>query len=498
MAGSMVTTSFVSLSGGGRRIRLPSWKVRRLLAIEARHVFLVTALFGGLVMVAVTPPFQVPDEPAHFYRAYTISEGRLLVDSSRPIPGAMLPASLAVLVDTLIDDVPFHPERKIPAGAVSRARHVKLEPEARRYLHFMTAAQFTAIPYVPQAAAIAVGRWLGGSPLTLFYLARIGNLLVAVALIYLAISWLPGYRWLATLLALTPMAMFLRSSISADAGTTAIAFLLTAVVTKLAFGRSSSVRRRDFVVVAAAAAALSLAKPVYFPLVLTAAAIPASRIPLRRRRLVLLLLAAVAIAAVTTALVLALPTINSMAYAAELRIDDILSHPIHFTGLAATDLLGNAHRYGAQFVGRLGWLDTALPVPFLLGYAVVLLTFVAVDAEPKLVVTTWQRCAFTAAVIVSTIAIYGAMYLVLGRFTGMQGRYFHPLALTAVWALHVGRWGRIRWTRWRGAVVLVLALVSMAVTVHTVSTRYYGDADAAPDGDFRSRTHDHNGDKENG
>lgn len=36
-----------------------------------------SSLLLGLGTAAVTPPFQVPDEPAHFLRSYLVSEGRL-------------------------------------------------------------------------------------------------------------------------------------------------------------------------------------------------------------------------------------------------------------------------------------------------------------------------------------------------------------------------------------------------------------------------------------
>ncbi len=46
--------------------------------MKSEHVFLILGLLFGLAFVFVTPPFQVPDEYNHFFRAYEISQGKLL------------------------------------------------------------------------------------------------------------------------------------------------------------------------------------------------------------------------------------------------------------------------------------------------------------------------------------------------------------------------------------------------------------------------------------
>jgi uncharacterized membrane protein len=297
---------------------------------------------------------------------------------------------------------------------------------------------------------------------------------VAVALIHLAVRQLPAYRWLAALLALTPMAMFLRSSVSADALTTASAFLLTATVAKLAFGPVSPNAAHDLTILAASSVAVCLTKPVYFPLVVAAAAIPANRLPVRRRRLFLLTVLAISITAVTAALLIAAPSVGSISYAAELRIEDVLRRPFHLIGLVVTDLVKTAPRYGAHFIGHLGWLDTELPLPLLLTYAACLLAFVVLDRDPSIVIAPCQRAIWAFAVVASLMAIGAAMYLFLGRIEGIQGRYFHPIALAAVWVLHVSGWPRRQNNRWNPAIAAILVASSFAVTWLTIYHRYYG------------------------
>ena len=52
-------------------------KLFRTLRPEAWFL-LLGALFGS-AMAVVTPPFQVPDEANHFNRAYSISQGEIVL-----------------------------------------------------------------------------------------------------------------------------------------------------------------------------------------------------------------------------------------------------------------------------------------------------------------------------------------------------------------------------------------------------------------------------------
>src|SRR5215207_7466115 len=259
--------------------------------------FLVAGLLYGLVFVFATPPFQVPDEPAHFYRAYAVSEGNLSAQYGEGGLGAVLPASLEELGAGYKDDLAFHSERRIAPERILRSLAVPLEEERRRFVDYRTSAQFTQVSYLPQAAGIAMARWLGAPALGLLYAARLANLLAATVLIAIGLRRLPSYAWLLTMLALTPMALFLRASASADALTMAVAFLLAGTVARLVWGEEEQARWRDVAILTACSAALCLSKPVYVTLAFLVLLIPAARLPGGRRGPALLLFTAVTAAA---------------------------------------------------------------------------------------------------------------------------------------------------------------------------------------------------------
>jgi hypothetical protein len=62
------------------------------------HCYALIALLIGFLYLLITPPFQVPDEPNHFFRCYQISEGHLLPERLESQVGGEIPRSL---IDTV-------------------------------------------------------------------------------------------------------------------------------------------------------------------------------------------------------------------------------------------------------------------------------------------------------------------------------------------------------------------------------------------------------------
>ena len=456
--------------------------------LEAHRFFLLAALLSGAAFIAVTPPFQVPDEPAHFYRAVAVGEGALSAEARAGRIGATLPASLAALVD-LFNGVIGHPERGIDPGAFRAARRIALEPEVRSFLDFPTAAQTTPLTYLPQALGVAAGRLFGAPPLALLYLARLVNLLAATALIHAGLRRLPAYRWLGTALALTPMATFLRASASADALTFAIAFFFAAAVARLAFGPGSELSRRDVAVLCLAAAALCATKAAYAPLTIAAAAIPIRRLPRGRRAASVLAYGAATAAAFALAVFTALPG----AYVADPRpaanphhadaviesdrqIAGAVRSPLRFLAIAGRSYLWYGPGYAEQFIGRLGWLDTPLPRPLLIAYAALLLALLAFDTRRRVAVAAWQRTALAAAAAGNLLlisAVFYALFMPVGSsyIAGIQGRYFLPIAPIAAWIFHTRRRAGPR--RGLGPATALVCALALTATLVALIQRYY-------------------------
>jgi uncharacterized membrane protein len=455
----------------------------RLPGLLRPHRFLLAAglLFGGAFAV-LTPPFQAPDEPAHFARAYRVSEGHL---DLIPRPGRTrerLPESIRRLTTELAADLPFHAERKIAPGTIRAAFALPLAPDRRALVFFPNGLQYTFLPYVPQALGIAAGRLCGAPPLALLYLARLMNLVCGLLAVAFAVRRLPAFAWLAALVALTPMALFLFGSASGDPTTIAASFLLVSSVARLAWGTEGEARWGDLALLTASSMVLCASKPPYLPLALLAGIVPAARFPAGRRVRFLLAhgISSLAMAAWAIFSSRSVGTIRINAGVDSGRqIHDALLHPVRFLMMVAADYAVQAPRYLAELVGQLGWLDTNLPKPFLSVYLAVLLALVFLDTGGRIDVRPWQRGLAAAATLAAMTLVSASQYAIWTAYgedfiEGIQGRYYIPLVLVAAWALHGRRWaGRIPPLR-LGAFLAAFSLLSFGIAMRTLVRRYYG------------------------
>src|SRR5438128_12415915 len=143
---------------------------------------------------------------------------------------AMLPSSLIGLIESVLGTRAVFAPRPITAQPLQQtwmALDRPLEPR-RRELVSMEYSTKPPPPYLPQAIAIAAGRWLGAGPLALLYLGRLANALAALIVLASAVRLMPIGRELTMLFGLLPMAIYEYASVSPDAAVITTAFLFTA------------------------------------------------------------------------------------------------------------------------------------------------------------------------------------------------------------------------------------------------------------------------------
>lgn len=400
---------------------------------EPANIFLAAALIGGVLFVLLTPPFQVPDEHTHFYRAYQVSEGGWLAERRGESSGGALPRSVADV--NTHSEVMFHPERKLKASYIFDALSTPLAPQQRRFVAFENTTIIAPLPYLPQAAGIAIGRWLDLPPLALMYLGRLTNLLTWALLVYVAILTLPFYRRTLALLALLPMSLFQAASLSADAFTNGIAFLFSALVIRQL--TTPTILRAP---AAAAATLLALSKLVYGVLLLLCVAAPArhygSAMEKWRHCAVC---GGFAFLATVGWLYLARKVYVPIGW--EPGVDP--GAQLSFVLAAPGDYLMRVYRFYASnpqgwiesIVGRLGWLDTRLPFWFWNACWIVVVLTALCDGREDVVVNLPARLAAAVTVVLGVLAVTTAVYLSASRvgaaaIGGIQGRYFIPLLPT--------------------------------------------------------------------
>jgi uncharacterized membrane protein len=411
------------------------------------RLYAVAALVIGLTYVFVTPPFAVPDEDNHFWRALAVGRGHLLAThglDSMPMPKS-------------VEEFTWVIERTSPAETLAQKLRIAaaLPHDGRVGRPIRFAAWYSPFPYIATALVAA----LPLRPAIVFYGGRIANLLLTVLLIALAIRAAPEYGNVIAAAALLPMSLYELSSLSADALTIALAWLFTALLL--------SPPRRTWLV-ALAGFASGLCKPAYFLIALLAFVMP-----LRWRQRIAIL------GATAIGTLLAIAAAQRGAYnprrglpvdaGAQLRC--ILSDPIHFARVALHDAVTNGRFYIEELIGRFGANELKLS-PVVITLEIVLLLAVAITCGAAL--RTRVRITVLAIVAMTVAGIFLSQYLIWSvvcgdALEGVQGRYFLeilPLFLAAIAVPRIN----LRVTPW---LVIAVAAVCNAMALLTLVHRYW-------------------------
>lgn len=184
-------------------------------------------LIAGSICLIMTPPFQVPDEPSHFLRALQIAQGDIFVHrQSNVATGSYLPEDV-VGMSRGFDAISTHPEVKVTPDEFYQALQVKWKSPVE-FINLWNVDIYPPSSYIGSSVAVFIGRHLALMPLATFYLARIGNLIVAGAIGILALLLAEESGAFLALLLAFPMSISLTASCSQDSMIIALSALVAA------------------------------------------------------------------------------------------------------------------------------------------------------------------------------------------------------------------------------------------------------------------------------
>ena len=240
--------------------------------------YLILAIFIYGLFIILFPLFTAHDELYHWFRAYEISEGKLLSGIHDNRPQSSMPTSVGEIYNTENQYINY----RTTANALS------VEESNNTTLYDMrTVAIYSPVQYIPQSLGILVAKNFTDKTLIMAYCGRLFNALLSIALIYIAIKIIPiGKRVICTI-AFLPIAIEGFTSLSADAITISAALLLLAYILKLRYDpKVEVVRKKDCFIIILLSFVIALCKIVYLPLVLMCFLIPKEKFKSKKMYLV--------------------------------------------------------------------------------------------------------------------------------------------------------------------------------------------------------------------
>lgn len=396
------------------------WAKKKAWKIE--KIYLVCGMMMGVFYCFALPLSTVPDEPMHFWRAYELSEGKLVQDAEGNIYG---PETLKLAIDTYYGG---------KAGYAEELKRIDMSAEGAEIVPINGSADtYMPFNYVPQVAGIWIGKIFQMPFIPMMYVSRLLNMICCVLVVFLCIKYIPAMKKLVFLVGMLPMAMQQFASVSADGSIICAGMALITYVLYARKGMKRQIGVWDFLLLLVTCLVLTVTKPVYAFLCLIVFWIPKERFKdTNWRKLLFIGLLGAATLAMMLVKMMVFPGDGGRFSASDAQIAFIVQEPLNFLWIAFRNIIGSVV---VQIGGMIGLELEAFTVEIYLPYVVtlfVLFVLLCAERDSKLPASLrlfafWSSIAMVIAVYASLFAIYSVPGLDI--IEGVQGRYFLPFLL---------------------------------------------------------------------
>lgn len=445
-----------------------------------RYICLVMIFGFGMIYAFLIPPFEAPDEPAHFARVYGIAEGQLILkDHPRQ------------LVEYLVDEMQKRcPGQEIPI--LSSIRRLLTEHRDRIPNVAYNSSQYSPVPYLIHAAVLKILMLCSAPPSfkEALYVCRIVSILLFTCLMSVIFKVSPKMAWPLFWIAMTPMALSQASIVNPDG----MVFCAAAIALVVSIQDTSSLFYAIWITVSVIL--LMLIKPPYAPLLLVPVIALFQDGRFHAIKCIWLLVAVI----VSTIAMLwwihlvnssgiyemmmhAILKYNSPAIDPQRQIALLLQSPVNLCRIVFNTLSMQGGILLHEFVGVLGWQSTPVPGWIVGVWCFLSLFAVFISDRPchisYPVSLGWGITSIFAALltfICVTIAIYMIWMPVGASFVYLQGRYFHPIAAALCIAVilikpFTMKYGSVKWAP---MIFLTMSALFHTTTYYILIRKYYG------------------------
>lgn len=398
------------------------------------NIYLIFALFFGLINIVVSVPFDAPDEARHFFRAYDISCGNIVsngYNSDLNIPVAYLPRELKELKYIGIqknDDIYVENSSPIIFESLVSAIHNNNYSGYTEEYSLNGTYNINPVAYLPQVLFIKIGCLLNMSPILILYAARLGNLVFMIATMYIIIKFIPRFKLLFFALAMIPGVNMLASSCSTDPVLLSLIFTYFAYVIYLKCHQKQLISKKNFLIFGGILILIALIKLPYVLISLFALIVSDNKNTLKKNCLMILM--QIIIAGCCYKLWGAISNLKSGSVIDSQHILFVINHPFKFIELIFMNMKLGIYGYSKSIISGSAWnytQDDFITVSYL-----ITISIITIKSSKKDIIKT----KFDTIVTVSTIILICTAILFVG-FTwqdvnfgsiwGIQGRYFTPI-----------------------------------------------------------------------
>ncbi len=442
-APNLLRVAFLFFAFGGI-----AWLIfeEKLTRDKPEWVFAICAFAIGTLLIWGIGTNQVSfDEHVHAKKAYDLSFGNAIetTESAMQMKGNLLPMFYNRTERNLVDNYLQENHDYSWADITYQSRFTRSEDRV----------------YYPNAAGFYLGRVLGSDFSSMVALAKYGNLLIYIAIVFLAIKLAAAYKPVVVLIGLLPNNLFIGSAISYDGVVTAFLLLAAVYVTNELLTPEKRLEWYHLLGLLGAFVIGSLTKPVYIVMTLMVVFFGKKKFVNRGQEFIIKLCVCMVAALMIYGIFKPLPVaggdyqlVSNAAFMGDKRnvgtsmsgqIQYIFGNPLEYTVLLLKSMFGMLSGYLFQGRGFAGY--AYLGFSHWIWNWILLLTGVFAAVVSKHTGALRERLEVSAIglkyIILNLIMILGTSaviwtsmyvsYTAVGNdvIQGVQGRYFIPLFL---------------------------------------------------------------------
>jgi uncharacterized membrane protein len=434
---------------------------------------------SGLIIGAVTPPFQSPDEFEHITRAYSLTRGDIVFSApAGQSSGGLIDSGLAMYMHAY-SEIPFRPDRKVTTEQTRNADRIGWTGEYEFRPAPGMAYYFPGI-YAIHALGLYAGESLQLSVSKTYHLTRV-LLLIAISVILFFAFQLVTPSFMTVTLLILPMSLFQFASATLDGITTALAMLVVAIFLR-SYRSSSRIEARYLWTALFIWLLLASSRQQIFPMCILLLAAG-----YKQKRYLLIFSVVAGAVAVIGWQALMINTVVDGRKALGATSSEIilfyLQNPIELFGVLARTLRDQdvLKGYFSSFIGLLGWLDTPFPGAEYKYFFLMMIPFIFASIDWR----GWRTYRTERLLLVfSATCAMGIVFLaILVQWTphpavvidGVVGRYLLVPALMISYAFSrmekISDVAPTQAVAWAG--VGMFGIISVVMTVDLLSGRYY-------------------------
>lgn len=404
----------------GLKIYLQKELKEEQLFIYIIPVILIMFLIG-------IPSLKNPDEIMHWYKIYDISQGNIMPNTVDGTPIGKMPNGLELDIGQL--DINYTNIGTMYQKQVN-------ENEEGFFINLSTTSVYNPMVYVPQVLGTVIADIFTDRPLVMMYSARVINLLFSLAILYTAVKIIPFGKRLMILLTAIPVAAASFASMSPDAITIAIAYLLMAYIFKVLSEKEKKIEIKDKVIITILAIVIALCKIVYLPLAGLILLLPKEKYKNRKEQIVTTIIV-IGLAILANLIWLGISSqylVNFKDGAPGIQVQDILANPLEYI----QSLIVTINVYIRQYINELFGVGVGADLhielysllPMII-FGIYLFESIS-DNGMKKQFNTYQKIIIGLILLATIGLIFTSLYVQWTPInhiyvSGVQGRYFLPI-----------------------------------------------------------------------